>query len=737
MKKLLYYICFLFLLFLPFTINADYGIVIEKIGINIRSDATADSTILGAVPYNLRVELLETTKYSDKGTECPAGWYKISYNGISGYACSSYLNIFTNSSSGQPYTARVNCYDYLSVWDKTVKGNVYDMQDRLINGTTFTIEETLPGGSGCDARYYSWYKIRYHGNKIGYVCSNDVAKYEELTISSANYTEAETAYANSLLQAGFTKNYIPYLIKMKRDHPNWEFKPLVTNIEWSSFVSKQTNMNLVHNSVTTYLSYYSTMVQKSGNYYYTNYATNAFFLDPRNFLSDRFIFMFENLSYDKTIHTDAILQTFLDGTWLNTAEYRGYFMKAAENYKVSPTHLVARVIQEGGSKSDYGPITGTYNGSMNGISLYGYYNFYNINAPSDWVQGLCFASGNWYDSVSGTCQQINSTKYGRPWNTREKAILGGAEFLATDYIGIGQDTLYSQKFDIVNTNLHQYMENIQAPSSEAQILFGSYKEKEIENKNYTFKIPVYKNMPDYVSLPSIASTNNNLSSIKIDGHQIENFDTDVIEYTYYINKDTSSINISATTSDSKASVTGMGTISITNNETNLTLIVKAESGDTKTYKIKVIRVDNVKTIEQIISTLSTKINGNNMSAISPKTDSSSLINSIKKADPASRIVYKNSSGTQITGSVQIKTGDSINITSSNNEVVTYKLIVNGDNNGDGDVTILDLLRIQKHILNSSKLTDIYYLAGDTNNDNNVDILDLLRVQKHILGSLKL
>lgn len=734
MKKL-FYIIFAIILFLPFTVDADYGIVNEQIGINIRSDSTAGSSILGAVPYNLRVDLLETTKYNDKGTECPDGWYRISYSGITGYACSTYLNVFTESST-EPYNARVNCYDYLSVWDRTAKNqNGSVLLDKLINGTTFTIEQEFSGGNGCNAD--KWYKIRYHGNKVGYVCSNDTATYEQLTLPSSEYTETEATYANSLLAQGFTNNYIPYLMKIKRNHPNWDFKAVNTNIDWSSFVSRQSNMNLLSSSVTTYLSYYTNMIKKSGNWYYTNYGTNAYFLDPRNFLSDRFIFMFENLGYDEVNHTDTLLQTFLNGTWLNTEEIRGYFMKAARDYNVSPTHLAARVIQEGGSNPNYEPITGTYNGSMNGISLYGFYNFYNINAPSDWVQGLCYAAGYWYESSTGICEPVSNPKYGRPWNTIEKAILGGAQFIAEDYIMIGQNTLYTQKFDIVNANLHQYMENIQAPSSEAQTLFGNYKEKQIENKNYTFKIPVYKNMPEVVSLPSIASSNNKLSSIKIDNHQLENFDTDVLEYVYYINKNTTSINITVVTSDNKAAVSGTGTVNLTDDETNLTLIVRAENGDTKTYKLKVLKVNEVKTIEQIISTLSTKVNGNNMSGISPSTDSSSLINSIKKADPTSRIVYKNTSGTQIIGSVNIKTGDTINITSSSNEVVTYILIVNGDTNGDGKVDILDLLRVQKHILNSSKLTDAYYLASDTNSDNKVDILDLLRVQKHILGSIKL
>lgn len=65
---------------------------------------------------------------------------------------------------------------------------------------------------------------------------------------------------------------------------------------------------------------------------------------------------------------------------------------------------------------------------------------------------------------------------------------------------------------------------------------------------------------------------------------------------------------------------------------------------------------------------------------------------------------------------------------------TYNIVIYGDINGDGDITIVDLLRIQKHLLNTSKLSGAYLTAGDVSKDGAVTILDLLRVQKHLLGT---
>ncbi len=63
----------------------------------------------------------------------------------------------------------------------------------------------------------------------------------------------------------------------------------------------------------------------------------------------------------------------------------------------------------------------------------------------------------------------------------------------------------------------------------------------------------------------------------------------------------------------------------------------------------------------------------------------------------------------------------------------YTLVIYGDNNGDGEIDIIDLLKVQKNILGVSKLDEAYLKASDVNKDGLVDIVDLLKVQKHILG----
>ena len=105
---------------------------------------------------------------------------------------------------------------------------------------------------------------------------------------------------------------------------------------------------------------------------------------------------------------------------------------------------------------------------------------------------------------------------------------------------------------------------------------------------------------------------------------------------------------------------------------------------------------------------------------------SDLKNAINKVSPVATVT--------VTGNTDILgTNDKVSIC-NNGDCKDYLVIVYGDTNGDGSISILDLLKVQKNILNSSKLSGAYLQAADTNKDGAVNILDLLKVQKQILGS---
>ena len=151
-------------------------------------------------------------------------------------------------------------------------------------------------------------------------------------------------------------------------------------------------------------------------------------------------------------------------------------MKAAEQSKQNPYVLASMILQEQGKGSS---------GSISGSS--GHYNYFNIGAYQDGKMGA-IERGIWYAKQSGS--------YMRPWNTREKSIVGGAQFFAENYMNAGQNTLYLKKWNVQGSNLfkHQYMTNVQGAAEEGAKLSSAYS-KDMKNKALVFSIPVYKDMP--------------------------------------------------------------------------------------------------------------------------------------------------------------------------------------------------------------------------------------------------
>ncbi|MFR5683337.1 MAG: dockerin type I repeat-containing protein [Clostridia bacterium] len=63
----------------------------------------------------------------------------------------------------------------------------------------------------------------------------------------------------------------------------------------------------------------------------------------------------------------------------------------------------------------------------------------------------------------------------------------------------------------------------------------------------------------------------------------------------------------------------------------------------------------------------------------------------------------------------------------------YQVILYGDINGDGKINSVDLLVLQRHILEIQKVSGVALKAGNINkNGKNPSSVDLLLIQRHIL-----
>lgn len=328
----------------------------------------------------------------------------------------------------------------------------------------------------------TWYAIKFDyaaREYTGYVVS---ACFNKKTYSYNDDSSFEESVKS------FPDSYKPFLRRLHAIHPNWNFKPDFTNLDFYASISAESQK---YQSAISYL-YPSLFYRDKDNpngiivdgksWYAPCFDAVAYYLDPRNFLTEKNIFMFESLIYNA--NQDALVNGILKGSFMDstftedgyTKTYSNAFIEAAKESGVSSTHLASRALQEMGYK-----MSSAASGTVPGYE--GYYNFYNIGAYSgenNYILGL-----------------QRAVKEG--WNTRQKAITGGAKFISSNYVNNGKDTLYFQKFNVSSSRktapyTYEYMTNIMAPSSESVSIYNSYLNKGRLNDAFSFKIPVYNSM---------------------------------------------------------------------------------------------------------------------------------------------------------------------------------------------------------------------------------------------------
>lgn len=471
-------------------------------------------------------------------------------------------------------------------------GTSYASIGYIYYGQTVTITSTKTASDGS-----KWYGIT-SGSLTGF-CS---AQYIQLTSSSGSSSSAtDSDFEKYLTAQGFPESYKPMLRELHKKRPNWVFTAQKLDVSWSEALKEEMVLgrNLVHGSaLASWKSMEKGAYDFDGGYWYgldgswvaASQEIVSYYMDPRNFLDETYIFMFENLSYNKNVHNINGVKAILDGTFMSgnftcpdtkkTMSYAQTFMDAAAESGVSPYHLASRCRNEqgvNGAPQSLGTVKGYEN----------YFNFFDIQA---------YATSTMTAAEMG-CKYAKTTNptYMLPWTNQYKSIIGGSIFLGTGYITKGQDTLYLQKFDMVDGGnglyYHQYMTCVFGQANEAVSLHNAYSET-VLNSALEFKIPVYKNMPEAVfTKPTSTGDNNNLlKTLNISGQKISpTFDKYTQSYSLTVANSVSAVTVNASTLSRKATVKGTGRISLKEGVNNISVKVTAPSGSVRTYTIKVTR----------------------------------------------------------------------------------------------------------------------------------------------------
>ena len=742
-KKIIIFLIVSLFMCLPLNVKAAYDATINENSVRIRRKAGTNYSILYTVNKGTEISVVDKTLHS--GTGCSKKWYKVTYKGTTGYVCSSYVSFKSSTFSGinvVDWTARVNANNVTVRKSATTKSDA--VSTLTLGANVEILSSTTANNVGCSTN--TWYKIKYYIDKTGYICSKYVTKKESII-------KDDEEYAQLLREEGFTDSYIPYLSYLHSKYPNWTFKAKNTNSNFATAVDAEEGHNYMQTTNNNYRT--STVPAEGSSWFKVNQGVIAFYMDPRNWLTKERIFMFEKLDYAPSyeeIYLELVKSLFGDGT-LGADTYTFPMCTYGKQYKVSPLHIGSRIRLEVGKNGSHSTDGGEF--TYKGKTYSGYYNFFNIGAYPQTIDGVE------YSAI--TMGLVKAKSNG--WDTVEKAIEGGVKFLANGYITKGQGTLYYQKFNVSPDSepystkyLHQYMTNIQAPATEGNQNYNSYKEAEILTNPFIFEIPVYNNMPDFVSLPASGDSNNSLKSLSVTGYSIEpTFDEDVVNYEVFIPGNINKVTVNATAASNKATVSGAGEIETLDKTTIVTITVTSEVGEDNKYVLTINKNENTtpsgndnqgennsgntnndttyKTIANILKDSGINVSNNNITSVKYNVKASTILNLIIK-NGASNVVIKDKDNKVITDNTLIGTASTITITSGN-ETKTYTFVIKGDTSGDGKITILDLLQVQKHIKGDKKLTNSYLLASDTSLDGKVTILDLLQIQKHIKGDKKL
>ena len=558
-----------------------------------------------------------------------------------------------------------------------------------------------------------------------------------LFIDPINRVNAATTYTQTLKSgiSNFPKEYQAALEQIKKLHPNWTFEAYYTGISWDTLILNETATHGRNRVISSSdYSWKCSCGNLASGYVCASEGITKYYLDPRNFLNEVNIFQFLEISYNSKIHNidgikNAVKGTFLDkeikytliekkeveveievelsventiGNTIGstketttqikkeikdveveyTKHYAEIILEAAKQSNMSPYSIVTKIIQEVGTKGS-SSVSGTYDGYK------GYYNFYNLGA---------------YDTGNAI---VNGLKYARDkgWNNQYTAIIEGAKEIANSYTNAGQNTAYFYKWDVVGTKIlgsgktqtvsgsnmfwHQYMTNVQDPTSQSKSLYNTYAKNNILDESLNFIIPVYDNMPTENTLPSGLTTE----------------DGDL----YYVNcTDGLAIRETASTSGKK-----LGTLY------KNTLVVMLER---ECIEANGLKWDKVKLSNGVTGYIASKY----------LTFKSEGTKKEYKYEEAENIIImtlgitieKIEGGTAVG---EIKTGAKIKIGDKE-----YTAVVLGDINGDGSIDTGDTFRLKQSIMEVKNISDkSQQKAADLNNDGSIDTGDSFILKKHI------
>lgn len=400
--------------------------------VNIWKDVNKSGKV-ASVSCDREMEILD--KDISSNNKCSNNWYKVRYGSSVGYACSTYVytnkEVTTSTSYGRPWTTPMKAIvggaefiveNYISKGQHTSylkKFNVNPKSAYSAYNHQYMANLAAPS-SEAKSSYNSYKNNNLLSLPLHFIIPtfNNMPSTTALPGSSADTSgiaSTDTSFEKSLNSQGFDESYKKKLRLLHSKYSNWTFENLKTGLDFNKAVKAEQLVSSINLGVKYY--YNNGSVQTEPGWYMANTETVNYYLDPRNFLNETYILMFESLKYSSN-YTETVVQSVINNTFmkgnssLDGKSYAKIFVDAGKSKDVSPVYLASLARQESGVNGS--KATSGEQFTYKNVTYKGLYNYYNIGASSSEqspiLAGLVWASGGDRCVVVGNnCGNMNVT----------------------------------------------------------------------------------------------------------------------------------------------------------------------------------------------------------------------------------------------------------------------------------------------------------------------------------------
>ncbi|MED4941242.1 SH3 domain-containing protein [Heyndrickxia coagulans] len=442
----------------------------------LRSKASRSGKILASLQRGEKV-----TVYTASGP-----WVKAKARGITGYVLASYLSNADPDAS----TADDSNNSSEPTPDSTItKYTTADLNLRKGPSKSASVIEVLDKGTA--VKVYSeedgWAKVEI-GGKIGYVSTNYLTSAAQqsngkVTSIVKKYDLSLDELANIQMKVSPQTDTNERYIRSDAIKLTSHTTGVVQNGSWhirdgAGTKNHEVGETLKEGTKVTILSTVKgndgyTWYQISYNKAWKNATKNEvkYYLNPNNFVSDPVrSLQFLKLTSTANLNATEVNQKILAGKGI-LAGKASAFLTAAKQNGINEIYLIAHALLETGNGTSQLANGVKYNGKT-------VYNMYGTGAND----GNAVQNGARY-------------AYQHGWTTPEAAIIGGAKFISSNYLGAGQDTLYKMRWnpDVAATYgyaSHQYATDIGWAYKQVDEIYNLY--NLLDNYNITLEVPSYQ-----------------------------------------------------------------------------------------------------------------------------------------------------------------------------------------------------------------------------------------------------